>query len=169
MPQTIKALFENREDADLAVRALKSANILVMDVAITRTDINFFYAEAIERDARMGACAGAALGSIGGLLASLGVFEASGLDLLAAGWLAVTAAGAGSGAIAGAAIGGTLAGLTKPRVPRSRAGSRLHDRGHGSILVWAQVPDGKQAEAKAALAQADPLISARRAGRAKSR
>ena len=73
-------------------------------------------------DAGKGAGIGAAVGGVGGLLTGLGLMAIPGVGpVVAAGWLAATAAGAVTGAAVGGAAGGIIGGLTDAGVSEDDA------------------------------------------------
>ncbi len=124
MSVTITRLFDGWHDAELAVRDLGAAGVDRDDISVTSRDPDRTDQHAAEgRDAdehgidedgdvSRGATAGAAIGGIGGLLAGLGLMAIPGLGpVVAAGWLAAAATGAGLGAAGGAAAGGIVGAL----------------------------------------------------------
>lgn len=122
MSATITRLFDQWHDADLAVRDLGAAGVDHDDISVTsrdpdRTDQHAALADKEpgiddDGDVSRGATAGAAIGGIGGLLAGLGLMAIPGLGpVVAAGWLAAAATGAGLGAAGGAAAGGMVGAL----------------------------------------------------------
>ena len=88
----------------------------------------------------------------GGLLAGLGLLAIPGLGpIVAAGWLAATAVGAGIGAAGGAATG-SLVGALK-HAGHTDEDANVYSEGvrRGGTLVSAKVPDGDVAQAEAVL------------------
>lgn len=88
--------------------------------------------------ATAGAGIGATVGGIAGLLAGLGLLAIPGIGpVVAAGWLASTAALAA----AGGAAGGIIGGLTQAGVSEDEAHAYAEGVRRGGTLVTAQVPD----------------------------
>jgi hypothetical protein len=71
--------------------------------------------------------------------------------VVAAGWLAATAAGATAGAVAGGAVGGIIGGLTSSGVPERDAHFYAEGVRRGGTLVTAKVTDAMAPEAEAIL------------------
>ena len=71
--------------------------------------------------------------------------------IVAAGWLASTAAGAVTGAVVGAAAGGLVGSLTEAGVPERDAHVYAEGVRRGGTLVTAKVPDSMATEAQAIL------------------
>lgn len=120
MTRTITAMFDSYADAADAVARLGSIGIPRRDIAIISNDAG--YRDSVRTDysyqdesseagseAGGGAALGGALGGGAGLLAGLGLLAIPGLGpVVAAGWLAATAVGAGAGAVAGGLIGSLI-------------------------------------------------------------
>ena len=91
--------------------------------------------------AAAGAGIGAALGGTAGLLAGLGLLAIPGLGpVVAAGWLASTAALA----VAGGATGGLIGALTQSGVSEEDANVYAEGVRRGGTLVTARVPDAER-------------------------
>ncbi|KGE79701.1 membrane protein, partial [Rhizobium sp. H41] len=71
--------------------------------------------------------------------------------VVAAGWLAATAAGAAAGAVAGGAAGGIIGALTSSGVPERDAHFYAEGVRRGGTLVTAKVDDALAPEAEAIL------------------
>ncbi|WP_022716829.1 hypothetical protein, partial [Rhizobium mongolense] len=88
----------------------------------------------------------------GGLLAGLGLLAIPGVGpVVAAGWLAATAAGAAAGAVAGGVTGGLIGALTSSGVSEEDAHLYAEGVRRGGTLVTARVEEGRVAEAEAIL------------------
>ena len=101
--------------------------------------------------AAAGAGIGAALGGTAGLLAGLGLLAIPGLGpVVAAGWLASTAALA----VAGGATGGLIGALTQSGVSEEDANVYAEGVRRGGTLVTARVPDAEHTRCEAILDRA---------------
>jgi len=101
--------------------------------------------------AAAGAGIGAALGGTAGLLAGLGLLAIPGLGpVVAAGWLASTAALA----VAGGATGGLIGALTQSGVSEEDANVYAEGVRRGGTLVTARVPDAERTRCEAILDRA---------------
>lgn len=101
--------------------------------------------------AAAGAGIGAALGGTAGLFAGLGLLAIPGLGpVVAAGWLASTAALA----VAGGATGGLIGALTQSGVSEEDANVYAEGVRRGGTLVTARVPDAERARCEAILDRA---------------
>ncbi|MBX8785655.1 hypothetical protein HBA94_18015, partial [Ochrobactrum sp. GRS2] len=74
--------------------------------------------------------------------------------VVAAGWLAATAAGAAGGAVVGAATGGLIGALMNEGVSEEDAHLYAEGVRRGGTLVSAKVPDNKHAQAQQILTRA---------------
>jgi hypothetical protein len=103
MTRTISGLFDTREQASAAASELRAAGILEADIGLVANNANGDYSDTTTTsDAGAGAGIGAAVGGLGGLLTGLGIMAIPGVGpVVAAGWLAATAAGAVTGAVVG--------------------------------------------------------------------
>src|SRR3954452_9483234 len=98
--------------------------------------------------AAAGAGIGAALGGTAGLLAGLGLLAIPGLGpVVAAGWLASTAAVA----LAGGTAGGIIGALTQAGVSEDEANVYAEGVRRGGTLVTARGPDGERSRFEAIL------------------
>ncbi len=123
MTQTITRLFDDYADAKTAIDALEAHGIPHADISVVANNTHGDHAvgdrDGVDHDGvndhgdvSRGTSTGALLGGAGGLLAGLGLLAIPGLGpIVAAGWLAATAVGAGIGAAGGAATGGIVGAL----------------------------------------------------------
>lgn len=97
MTQTITRSYDTYQQAESVVRKLKDAGVADSDISLVGR-----HADADESHAGEGAGIGSLIGGAAGLLAGLGLIAIPGIGpVVAAGWLAATAAGAATGAVAG--------------------------------------------------------------------
>lgn len=162
--QTVSGLFDNHADARAAVSALEDAGISSDNISIVGRDGEGRDSNAGE-GAAAGAGIGAAVGGTGGLLAGLGMLAIPGVGpVVAAGWLAATAAGAVAGAVAGGAAGGLIGSLTKEGVDEDDAHVYAEGVRRGSTLVSARVDDDEIGVAQAIIDDHTPVdLDTRRA------
>ena len=159
MTKTVTRLFDNYSDATNAVRELEQLGVPHDNLSIIANgrdhdgaldgDNDGFNDDG---DVTRGASTGAVLGGVGGLLAGLGLLAIPGLGpIVAAGWLASTAVGAGIGAAGGAATGGIVGALKE--AGHSDDDANVYSEGvrRGGTLVSAKVDDSMAAEAEAVL------------------
>jgi hypothetical protein len=158
MTTTITRLYDDYAAAERAVRRLEDAGVSHSDVSIVANNSENWYRPGgkIDRDrdgvddraegAGAGAGIGAGLGGAAGLLAGLGLLAIPGLGpVVAAGWLASTAAGAAAGATTGGIIGAlTQAGVSKDEASRYAEGVR---RGGALVSVRASEQDRTRIDA----------------------
>lgn len=158
MTQTITRLFDTYADASSAVAELERLGVHSDDLSIIGKrsddrstgdgigDIND------DGDVTRGASTGAVLGGVGGLLAGLGLLAIPGLGpIVAAGWLAAAATGAGIGAAGGAATGGIVGALKNAGHSDNDANVYSEGVRRGGTLVSARVPDDLMTEAEAVM------------------
>lgn len=158
---TVSGLFDNYEDALVAVSQLQAVGIDRSDISLVANNADDWYGRRNEEKpqeskagegAAAGAGVGAVVGGAGGLLAGLGLLAIPGIGpVVAAGWLAATGAGAAAGAAAGGAVGGLVGALTAEGVPEERAHIYAEGVRRGGTLVSARVPDDRATEAQAIL------------------
>ncbi len=147
--QTVTGLFDDYNDAQIAVQQLEAAGIPHRDISLVGNNakgehnhLGAARANEAGEDAGKGAGIGATLGGIGGLLAGLGLLAIPGLGpVVAAGWLASTVVGAGVGAVVGGAAGGLVGALTHAGVPEEDANAYAEGVRRGGTLVTAKVDD----------------------------
>lgn len=162
MSKTVTRLFDDYADATTAVRDLEALGIHHDDISIVANNAHGTHGATdrdgidgdvnSEGDVSRGTSTGALLGGAGGLLAGLGLLAIPGLGpIVAAGWLAATAAGAGIGAAGGAATGGLVGALKN--AGHSEEDADVYSEGvrRGGTLVSAKVPDSDVAQAEAVL------------------
>lgn len=169
----ISRLYDNYSDAAQAVSELERAGVPESDVSVVANNSEGWYSDdgsrvsARDRDGRIdrdrdgvddraegagaGAGIGAAVGGTAGLLAGLGLLAIPGLGpVVAAGWLASTAALA----LAGGTAGGIIGALTQSGVSEDEANVYAEGVRRGGTLVTARVPDGERARYEAILDRA---------------
>ncbi len=153
MTTTVTGLFDHYSDATSAVDQLRAAGISEDDISIVSNNADGRYKDSdVGEDAGTGAGIGAAVGGLGGLLTGLGIMAIPGVGpVVAAGWLAATAAGAVTGAVVGGAAGGLIGALTDSGVDERDAHVYAEGVRRGGTLVTAKVDEGRAAEAEAIL------------------
>ncbi|MCH4544733.1 hypothetical protein MK632_02910 [Rhizobium changzhiense] len=151
--KTVTGLFDDYSDARSAVSKLEAAGIPSNDISIVSNKAGRIDRDNdVAEDAATGAGIGAAVGGAGGLLTGLGLMAIPGVGpVVAAGWLAATAAGAVAGAVAGGAAGGLIGALTDSGVPEDDAHLYAEGVRRGGSLVTAKVDDTRASEAQAIL------------------
>ena len=163
MTITITRLYDDYDSAARAVAELKRAGVPDSDISLIANNADGRYAASdragrIDRDrdgvddraegATAGAGIGAAAGGIAGLLAGLGLLAIPGLGpVVAAGWLASTAALAG----AGGAVGGVVGALVESGTSREDAQVYAEGVRRGGTLVSARVSEADAARYEAIL------------------
>ena len=164
---TISRLYDDYATASRAVDELERAGIPHSDISIVASNAEGWYDRdrttsgvdpAHDRDhdgrddraegAAAGAGIGATLGGVAGLLAGLGMLAIPGIGpVVAAGWLASTAAVAAVGGTAGGLIGA----LTQSGVDEREANAYAEGVRRGGTLVTARVPETDRARYEAIL------------------
>jgi hypothetical protein len=152
--KTVTGLFDDYADAKSAVSALEASGVPSDQISIVSNNADDRHRghSGAADGAGIGAGIGAAVGGAGGLLTGLGMMAIPGVGpVVAAGWLAATAAGAVGGAVAGGAAGGLIGALTDSGV--SKADAHVYAEGvrRGGTLVSAKVGDAMAPQAEAIL------------------
>lgn len=138
--KTVNRSYDSYAQARAAVDAIEKAGIPPSDVSlIANTHVSAEYENgATVSDTAAGAGMGGIVGGSVGLLAGLGLLAIPGLGpVIAAGWLAATAAGAAAGATAGGLVGA----LIDAGVDETEAAALSESVRQGSTLVTVRVPD----------------------------
>lgn len=161
MSKTITRLFDNYADAKSAVHDLEALGIAHDDLSIVANNADGSHGEHRDGDGHgvndhgdvsRGTSTGALLGGAGGLLAGLGLLAIPGLGpIVAAGWLAATAVGAGIGAAGGAATGSIVGALKEAGHTDEEAQVYSESVRRGGTLLSARVPDDLVAQAESVL------------------
>ncbi|MBA2936672.1 hypothetical protein HZF05_21545 [Sphingomonas sp. CGMCC 1.13654] len=155
MTQTLTGLFDRYDDARRAVQDLEAAGVAHRDISLVANDVRGAHRDELDpvaQDAGAGASIGAAVGGLGGLLAGLGLLAIPGIGpVVAAGWLAATAAGAAGGAVIGGIAGGLVGALTHAGVPEADAHVYAEGVRRGGTLVTAKVDEPLVPTARAIL------------------
>jgi len=172
---TISRLYDDYNVAARVVDELERAGIPHSDISIVASNAEGWYdrdrtTSRVDRDhdgrddraegAAAGAGIGATLGGVAGLLAGLGLLAIPGIGpVVAAGWLASTAAVAAAGGTAGGLIGA----LTQSGVSEREANVYAEGVRRGGTLVTARVPDADRARYEAILDRSAVNITERSA------
>lgn len=163
--RTLSGLFDTRADATQTIEDLVERGVPRSDISLLSNDSSGWYDEDSEEEAgaETGAGLGAVAGGAGGLLMGLGILAIPGIgELVAAGWLLSTAAGAAAGAIIGGAAGGLVAWLMDHGVDERDAHVFAEGLKRGGTLVTAHVPDELTVAAEAIFLKHGVDIAARR-------
>ncbi|RYG37281.1 MAG: hypothetical protein EON93_03855 [Burkholderiales bacterium] len=171
MADTIVRAFDHPSDALRAVQRVEALGVRHDDVSIVANNKEGWYdKDGVHHDrlrrkdddldgkddraegAGDGAVTGGVLGGGAGLLAGLGMLAVPGLGpIVAAGWLASTAAGAAAGALAGGVVGGILGALTHEGVDKADAEIYAETIRRGGAVVVVRNPGGRRNEIEQAL------------------
>ncbi len=170
MKRTLTRLFDNRADAETAVRNLEAAGFDHTDLSLVASDRDGVAGEQrsfLNKDADhdgendtvegagKGAATGGAIGAGAGLLAGLGLLAIPGLGpVVAVGWLASTLVGAAVGGAVGGATGGILGALKDAGVPEDDANVYAEGVRRGGSLISVKVKDEDVARAELILNEA---------------
>jgi hypothetical protein len=162
---TLSRLYDDYAVATQVVRELEAAGVPGSDVSILASNADNWYSgkgpaasSKHDRDrdgvddraecAATGATIGATMGGVAGLLAGLGMIAIPGIGpVVAAGWLASTAAVAAAGGVAG----GILGTLTEAGASEEDAHVYAEGVRRGGTLLTVRVPDGQRAPIEAIL------------------
>lgn len=154
--KTVSRAYDSYAQARAAVDAVEKAGIPSKDVSIVANKyVSAEYADVDDvNKAAAGAGIGGAVGAGAGLLAGLGMLAIPGLGpVVAAGWLASTAAVAAGGAAAGGIVGALVdAGTDKEHAEVYSESVR-----RGGTLVTARVNDADASRVEAILANYRPI------------
>lgn len=154
--KTVSRAYDSYAQARAAVDAVEKAGIPSKDVSIVANKyVSAEYADVDDvNKAAAGAGIGGAVGAGAGLLAGLGMLALPGLGpVVAAGWLASTAAVAAGGAAAGGIVGALVdAGTDKEHAEVYSESVR-----RGGTLVTARVNDADASRVEAILANYRPI------------
>jgi stress response protein YsnF len=164
----ISRLYKDHDIGARAVAELERSGIPHSDVSIISSNDSGWFdrdrSKRIDRDAdgrddrsegaATGAGIGATVGGVAGLLAGLGLLAIPGIGpVVAAGWLASTAAVA----VAGGATGGLIGALTQSGVGEQEAHAYAEGVRRGGTLVTVRVPDTDRARVEAILDRYSPM------------
>jgi hypothetical protein len=163
---TLSRLYDDYATASQVLHELESAGIPASEISIVASNAENWYSgkgtppsstkHDRDRDgvddraegAAAGAGIGATVGGVAGLLAGLGMIAIPGIGpVVAAGWLASTAAVAAAGGVAG----GILGALTEAGVSEEDAHVYAEGVRRGGTLLTVRVPDGERARIEAIL------------------
>ena len=172
MTHMITRTYDRFEDARAVVHKLKAAGFTDSDIKVMAHEDH--HREDIGTDvdspsgdgsaAGTGATVGAGLGGAAGLLTGLGLMAIPGVGpLVAAGWLATTAAGAVAGAVTGAAAGGVVGALTDSGIDKADAETYAEAVRRGAILISVDATDTTEAHVRSVMDSNRPadLVSRR--------
>jgi len=156
--RTVTGLYDSYDDARSAVKALENDGVPSDDISIVTSKANGVDVEGQGSYAAEGAGTGAGVGAVaggaGGLLTGLGMLAIPGVGpVVAAGWLAATAAGAVAGAVAGGAVGGIVGAMVSEGVPEDEANFYAEGIRRGGSVVTARVDESKVTTAQSILSQ----------------
>jgi hypothetical protein len=179
MTKVISRLYPSYERASQAVRDLEAAGVPHSDISIVANNSDNWYSGdkngKVDRDrdgtddraegAGAGAGIGAGIGGAAGLLAGLGLLAIPGIGpVVAAGWLAATAAGAAAGGLTGGIIGA----LTQAGVSDEDAHVYAEGLRRGGTLVTARVADASAASMESVMDRSSLRTTDLRSGYQKS-
>jgi len=167
MIKTVIASFDRPDEADRAVRELRSAGFLEADINVVVNNVQRGDPDApttltnAETGAvAKGAVAGGVLGGAAGLAASLAGLAIPGIGpILAAGPIVAALAGAGAGAVAGGLIGS----LTELGVDKDEAELYAESVRRGGSLVTVKTDEARAEEASSILRTAGAMDISQRA------
>jgi len=145
----ITGLFDRREDAAEARRDIESLGVPRDDIGLLVNNVDDHYDDTDgPSNAGTGAGTGAGIGTVlgggAGLLTGLGIMAIPGVGpIVAAGWLAATAAGAAVGAVAGGAAGGLMGAMTHAGVDEDAAHVYAEGVRRGGTVLTVQVDEAR--------------------------
>src|SRR5215207_180287 len=159
---TISHLYKDYDTGARVVSELEQSGIPQDDISIiankesggsTRIDRDADGTDDRAEGAAAGAGIGATLGGAAGLLAGLGLLAIPGIGpVVAAGWLASTAAMA----VAGGATGGLIGALTQSGIGEDEAHAYAEGVRQGGTLVTARVDESRAAAVEAIMDRYNP-------------
>lgn len=165
---TISRLYSDYDTGARVVAELQRAGIPDSDISIIANNDSGWFdrsrSRRIDRDAdgtddraegaATGAGIGATLGGVAGLLAGLGLLAIPGIGpVVAAGWLASTAAVAA----AGGAAGGLIGALTQSGIGDREAHAYAEGIRRGGTLVTVRVPDADRGRVETIMDRYNPM------------
>jgi uncharacterized protein (TIGR02271 family) len=168
---TISRLYKDHDTGARVVAELERSGIPQSDISIiANNDSGWFNRDGskrVDRDAdgtddraegaAKGAGIGATLGGVAGLLAGLGLLAIPGIGpVVAAGWLASTAAVA----LAGGATGGLIGALTQSGIGEEEARTYAEGVRRGGTLVTVRVPGADRTRVESIMNRYSPLDTA---------
>ncbi|HEV7337198.1 MAG TPA: general stress protein [Bosea sp. (in: a-proteobacteria)] len=149
MTQIITRSYDNYESARIVVEQLEAAGFSSSEISIVGR-----HEKTDDSNAGEGAGIGATLGGAAGLLAGLGLIAIPGIGpVVAAGWLASTAAGA----VAGGAAGGIVGALTSAGTSADDANYYAETVRRGGSVVSVRTSDDRAPTAEAIMDGATPI------------
>src|SRR5438270_583639 len=169
---TISLLYKDHDTEARVVAELVRSGIPHSDISIiANNDTGWFdqnRSSRIDRDAdgvddraegaATGAGIGAGVGGLAGLLAGLGIMAIPGLGpVVAAGWLASTAALA----LAGGAAGGLIGALTQSGIGEEEARTYAEGVRRGGTLVTVRVDESRKAAVESITQRFNPIDTSR--------
>src|SRR5690349_8062904 len=164
----ISRLYKDHDTGARVVAELERSGIPRSDISIISNNESGWFdrdrSRRIDRDAdgrddraegaAAGAGIGATVGGVAGLLTGLGLLAIPGIGpVVAAGWLASTAAVA----VAGGATGGLIGALTQSGVGEQEAQTYAEGVRRGGTLVTVRIPDTDRARVEATLGRYSPM------------
>src|SRR5205085_4889069 len=165
---TISRLYKDHDTGARVVAELERSGIPHSDISIIANNDSGWFdrnrSSRIDRDAdgvddraegaAAGAGIGATLGGLTGLLAGLGIMAIPGIGpVVAAGWLASTAALA----LAGGATGGLIGALTQSGVGEEEARTYAEGVRSGGTLVSVRVDESRKAAVESIMQRFNPI------------
>jgi uncharacterized protein (TIGR02271 family) len=168
---TISRLYKDHATGERVVSELERAGIPHKEISIISNNESGWFnrdgSKRIDRDAdgvddrtegaATGAGIGATLGGVAGLLAGLGLMAIPGLGpVVAAGWLASTAAVAAAGGTAGGLIGA----LTQSGIGEDEAEGYAEGVRRGGTLVSVRVPETDRSRVESIMNRYSPMDTA---------